>query len=219
MLTRISELHPSGLRSLTPRCSRCSLLAPGAADVVTDESGGRDWPEAAEAALGFCGVVATVDGRAVGYLLASSASAVRDCRRRAGTCLGLDDFSPDALVLVGVYVDPRWREMGVGRDLVRGLAARAAGRGVAAIEASASWPPRLSRAASCAQPPSRWLQAVGFRLVRERPFDPRWRLDLATTVRWRPALSRAWQRISDAMRPAPTAEPAHRERPARVPTG
>lgn len=208
MLPRISELHPGDLPTLTPRCSRCAVLGLDG-----------DWPEAAEASLGFCAMVAMVDGRPVGYLLASTASAVSNSRRRAGTCLGLAGFSRDAAVLVGAYVDPRWREMGVGRELVRGLAARSAGRGLGAIEATAAWPAGSTSLPSCAQPPMRWLRAVGFQLVHERAVDPRWRLDLANTVRWRPAWGRAWQRISDAVRPAPTAEPAHREHPSRVPTG
>ena len=56
--------------------------------------------------------------------------------------------------------------------------------------------------------PTRWLETVGFVVVREHPVTPRLRMDLQSTVRWRPDLTAAWSRLTGLVaQPAPP-EPA-----------
>ena len=201
MLPRISDLSSGALAELNPRCSRCALLPPPG-------SAPPPWSAATEATLGLCGMVAVVEQRPVGYLLVGTPEAVAACRRQFGTCLGTAGFSTDAVVLIGAHVDPGWRGLGVGRQLVRGLAGRLRQRRRRGIEAAAGLSVRFSPVSSCARPPSRWFEAVGFELVRDPVCWPRWRLDVAGTVVWRPALGRAWQLVSGLVRPAPGPETA-----------
>ena len=201
MLPRISELSRGALAELNPRCSRCDLLSPPG-------SAPPRWSASTQATLGMCGMVAVVEQRTVGYLLIGTPEAVAAARRQSGTCLGTAGFSNDAVVLVGARVDPGWRGLGIGQQLVRGLAGRLRPRRRRGIEAAAGPWGGLSPVSSCARPPSRWLEAVGFELVRDPVCWPRWRLDLASTVMWRPALGRAWQLVSGLARPAPGPETA-----------
>lgn len=216
MLTRVRELHAGELRSLTLRCTRCALLDPATEDgpppavPVRLSSIDAGWPEAAEAELGLCGLLATVNDDPVGYLLVSRASALGRRRPRIGTGLAGPGFSSDAAVVIGVYVAPGWRDFGVGKDMVRALAWWSTKHGLRSIEATAARG-NFTGKASCAQPPIRWLRAVGFRQVREYPLDTRWRLDLAGTARWRPVLGKAWKLMGGLVWPVPSAEPAHRE--------
>jgi hypothetical protein len=81
-----------------------------------------------------------------------------------------------------------------------GLVAR---RDVRALEAVATY----RRGPSCLLPVA-WLEHVGFTVVRPHPVTPRLRMDLETTVRWRPDLGAAWSRLTGLVAQPGTVDPA-----------
>jgi hypothetical protein len=81
-----------------------------------------------------------------------------------------------------------------------GLVAR---RDIRAIEAVGTY----HDGPSCILPIG-FLEAVGFQVVRPHPITPRLRMDLQNTVRWRPGLSAAWNRLTGLVRQPETPEPA-----------
>lgn len=56
--------------------------------------------------------------------------------------------------------------------------------------------------------PTGWLEAVGFVVVRDHPATPRLRMDLQSTVRWRPDLAAAWSRLTGLVSQTVPPEPA-----------
>ncbi|GAA2094077.1 hypothetical protein GCM10009841_04280 [Microlunatus panaciterrae] len=142
---------------------------------------------------GSCGLVATNGDRVIGYLTMAPALLVPRLGSFAST-----PVSQDAAVVLNVRVVDEYAGHGLGRQLVQAAAAVAVKRDVRALEAIAS-----HRQNSCMVPVG-FLEAVGFTIIRHHPLTPRLRMDLQTTVRWRPDLVAAWSRLrSLAVRPAP----------------
>jgi hypothetical protein len=52
------------------------------------------------------------------------------------------------------------------------------------------------------------LEAVGFTVVRPHPITPRLRMDLQTTLRWKPDLGAAWNRLTGLVTQPASPEPA-----------
>jgi GNAT superfamily N-acetyltransferase len=98
---------------------------------------------------------------------------------------------------------PEWQGKGVGRQLVQSAAAMVARRDIRALEAVGTH----REGPSCMLPAS-WLESVGFAVVRPHPLTPRLRMDLQSTVRWRPQLGAAWQRLAALVPQTSTPEPA-----------
>lgn len=138
---------------------------------------------------GCCGVIAGPPGLPIGGLLLRAAETSSTTAGGSQTAL-----------LTDIYVAAEERGHGLGRQLVQSAAAELSKRDVVACEAVGH--PQL---------PVGFLLAVGFRIVRPHPVAPRLRLDLNTTVRWRPDLAAAWQRIAGLV---PTTLPPRPAQPA-----
>ena len=128
-------------------------------------------------------------------------------------------LSPDAVVVAGLWVDPRHRGGGLARLLVQSTAADLVRHHPAARDGSA--PVALETFAdtrggrSCADggpcllPVELW-EALGFVVRRSHPTTPRVRMDLRTTVGWRAVTGQALGRITQAVRRRPVPAPGAR---------
>jgi len=157
------------------------------------------WATGTEERFGWCGVRLSEESATIGYLLlaAPGLAPQRGPYPTAST-------SPDAAVLVRVWIDPQRRGHGLGRQLVQRAAAAAHRAGIPAIEAIGG-----ADAGPWAVAPLPWLRRAGFTVVRNHPLHPRVRLDLDTTVR----LPR-WTAVLDRIRSL-----VHRPQAPPQPTG
>ncbi|MGO4254884.1 GNAT family N-acetyltransferase [Marmoricola sp. RAF53] len=122
--------------------------------------------------------------------------------------------SSDAVLLASAYVDPGFRDQGLGRVLIQSMAKDLLGHGgVRAVEAFGAHRPREGE---CVLPVD-FLLAVGFKTHRPHPQYPRMRMDLRTTLTWREEIEAAAERLLGVVtgkRPAPS--PAPRPAPRGV---
>jgi GNAT superfamily N-acetyltransferase len=145
---------------------------------------------------GSCGRIALVDDRPVGLVLYAPPGLVPEQANLALAAVG-----EDAVVMIGLWVEPEHRNVGIGRGLVRAMAADVLKReGYRAIEAFGG-----------PSAPSDFLALVGFKTVRRHPTAPRMRMELRTLVTWREDIEDAVERIVGIVRPRKTAMPQHRE--------
>jgi GNAT superfamily N-acetyltransferase len=209
---RIKPMTAADLRSLPDQCATCTFWEASLSDLATstdhrNRAVKMDWAEAVTARWGYCGVMAVNDKDVIGFLTMAPASYVPRLGAFATT-----PVSQDAVVVMSVWVAEECRGRGVGRQLVQAAAGLAARRDIRALEAVGSY----RDGPSCMLPAS-WLEAVGFAVVRPHPVTPRLRMDLQTTVRWRPDLGAAWHRLAGLVpQPAPP-EPARYEPTRREP--
>ena len=195
---RVEPVQPGDLPHLLAVCDECPLrhdVRPG-----TDEP----WVVAAAQTFGFCGVRARVGTETVGQILISPPVHVPVHGPYAS-----GGVSPDAAVILHLYVAPAHRHERVGRRMIERLAGLLVRRRVAGIEVRAS---RVG--ATCTAPPSDWLASRGFHVIRDDHFLLRMRMDLHSTRLWWPDLEAVQEEIRRLVgRPAPGPEPASRERP------
>lgn len=200
-------MTPADLALLPEPCAGCAFWETGASGVVTARPASgraqqRSLAQAVTRRWGCCGVVATEDDEALGYLTLAPAAIVP----RLDVLVGGTSIDPDAAVLLRLRVFEPYRGRGVGRQLVQSAAGLLVRRDVRAMDAIGS-----HRAQPCLTPAG-FLVRVGFTVVRPHPITPLLRMDLATTARWLPDLSAAWSRLTGLMpQPAPGPEPAHRQ--------
>jgi len=115
--------------------------------------------------------------------------------------------SPDAILLVTMWVEPRYRGAGLGRVMIQSMAKELIRRGgIRAVEAFAD---TRGRAGSCTIPAD-FLLAVGFATHRAHVTHPRMRMDLRSTISWRGELEAALERLVPRRRPHPVVRPAPR---------
>lgn len=201
------------LSRLPEPCAACTFWEVSLGDLATsaDHRNHREvkqeWAEAVTARWGYCGVMALNDGETIGYLTMAPAVLVPRLGAFATT-----PISPDAAVIMSVRVVEEFQRKGIGRQMISSAAALAARRDIRALEAVGTY-----REGPSCMLPTRWLEAVGFQVVRPHPVTPRLRMDLHTTLRWRPDLGAAWQRLTGLVaQPTPPEvagfEPAHRSR-------
>jgi GNAT superfamily N-acetyltransferase len=131
------------------------------------------------------GRVVHVDDEVAGYALFGPARTF--ARRRPPTPAP----SPDALLLATIWVQPVWREHGLGRLLLQHAIKDAIRLGAPAVEAYGDrrWMER-----SCVLPAT-WLLREGFEVHREHPRTPILRVDTKRTVRWAESVEHAWEEV------------------------
>ena len=193
------------LPRLPDACAQCTFWEASLADLATSTDHfdrgevKAEWAEAVTARWGHCGVVATGERGLLGYLTMAPAGYVPRLGAFATT-----PVDAEAAVVLSVRVVEDQRGQGIGRQLVQTAAGLAARRDIRALEAVGTY----HDAPSC-MIPATWLEAVGFAVVRPHPVTPRLRMDLQTTVRWRPDLGAAWSRltglVAQPVQPEPTA--------------
>jgi GNAT superfamily N-acetyltransferase len=209
---RIRPLTAADVPELPGPCSVCAFWEASLSDLATSsehEDRARaklEWAEAVTARWGHCGVMAVNDGAIVGFLTMAPAGFVPRLGAFATT-----PTSQDAAVVMSVRVVEEFQGKGIGRQLVQAAAGLVVRRDIRALEAVGTY----REGPSCMMSAG-WLEAVGFGVVRPHPVTPRLRLDLQSTVRWRPDLGAAWQRLTglvpQGVEPRPAAfEPAHRD--------
>jgi GNAT superfamily N-acetyltransferase len=162
------------------------------------------WAEVVTRHWGYCGVIAFADDEPIGHLTLAPAMYVPRLGAFATTPVGAD-----AAVVMSAHVAPELRGKGLGKQLVQSAAGLVARRDIRALEAVGTY----HDGPSCMLPVG-WLESVGFQVVRPHAITPRLRMDLQNTVRWRPGLGAAWNRLTDLVRQPQSPEPAtytHRE--------
>ncbi|MEL4356438.1 MULTISPECIES: hypothetical protein [unclassified Luteococcus] len=198
--SRVHAVVPGDLAGLLPGCQGHPELE----YALHDPAAG--WARAAMAQWGLCGVAMHDEQDAP--------------VAQALVCPGLNlppehplvhwSKLPDAAYLLALvtHTDDDEAAHAQVRLLVQGLARHLHGQ-VDTLEAVGR-----HAAPSCLEPPVGWLTAAGFQPVDEFRADgcQRLRLDLGTTVRWRPDLARAWHLLGGLVpRPVPPAEPTGRQ--------
>jgi len=203
---RLDRLTLDSLAELPERCRHCVFweLDPvrRAQAVGHEEAEKKAWLSQALREWGSVGQVVKVDGEYAGHIIWAPAVYVP----------GADGFatapvSPDAILLVTAYVDPRHRGAGLGRVMVQSMAKELIRHGgIRAVEAFAD---ARGRAGSCTVPAD-FLLAVGFATHRAHPVTPRMRMELRSTVRWRDEFETALEKLVPRRRPRPAVRPAPR---------
>ena len=199
MSYRIVPVTAQALRGIPVPCAGCAFwesatgpvprhrrpICQADADADASVAVAKDqWLTETASAWGTCGWVAEVDDRPAGYVLYAPPGYVP-----RAAAFPTAPPSRDAVLLLTVQVVPHERGNGLGRALVRAVAADLVGRGVRALEAYAS-PAQVGCLLSVD-----FLAAVGFCPVREHAVYPRMRLDLRSTVTWREDVEGVWARL------------------------
>jgi GNAT superfamily N-acetyltransferase len=204
---RIRPLTAADLSLLPDPCTRCTFWESSLGDLATSsdhtdrEQTKRDWAAAVTSRWGYCGVMAVSDKEVIGFLTMAPAGYVPRLGAFAST-----PTSQDAAVVMSVRVVEEFQHKGIGRQLVQSAAGLAARRDIRALEAVGTY----RDGPSCMLPAS-WLQSVGFAVVRPHPLTPRLRMDLQSTLRWKPDLGAAWQRLAGLVPQTVPPEPANFE--------
>jgi GNAT superfamily N-acetyltransferase len=135
------------------------------------------------------GRIVRVDDEVAGYALFGPARAF------APRPLPVPPTSPDALLLATVWVDPFYRESGLGPLLIQAALKDAIRAEAPAVEAYGDrrW---LER--SCLLPAT-WLLHEGFEVHREHPRTPLFRIETRRTVRWAESLEHALEEVLGAL--------------------
>lgn len=212
---RYRPLLPSTLTEITDPCEHCGYGFTRRAR--TDHFGrARDrlpqWFADVTDLWGSCGVSAHLSGEIPGYLSYAPAELVDSVSLPISGEVD-EVFSDGAAVLVTLAVCRACRGRGIGKNLVRTAIAQLHRQQVGVIEVigafgTAGVSDTDARDAGITLLPVRFWQAVGFQIVRPHPMTPTLRLDVASTVRWRPQLATAWRRIAHLVTQPGPAQPA-----------
>ena len=214
---RVERLIAESLDELPESCRRCLFWELGEKRPDPRQVNGRSddglpddaliqkqaWTSAQALQHAAPGRVVRLGGALAGYVLFAQAQQFARRRRPA------PHVSQDALLLATAWVDPRYREMGVGRRLVQSAIKEAMRLDLPAVEVYGD---RRFREQDCVLP-TMWLLHEGFAIHREHPRYPLLRLETRRTVRWADALEHAWDEVTDRLprlvpKPAPGGQPA-----------
>ncbi|MDX1658997.1 MAG: GNAT family N-acetyltransferase [Nitriliruptorales bacterium] len=214
MSRRVAPLDSGALGALPARCQRCLFWefgaprpGPRSPDGPSDELAGdatirkQAWCRSETLEHAPPGRIVEVDGEFAGYALFGPADHFAPRR------LPAPSLSDDALLLATVWVDPAFRELGVGRLLLQAALKEAIRLELAAVE---TYGDRRFREQACVLP-STWLFHEGFSVHREHPRSPLLRLETKRTVRWADALEQAWDEVTGRL-PKLAPSPAPRPR-------
>jgi GNAT superfamily N-acetyltransferase len=189
---RIVPLTLDSLDELPGPCRQCVYWELGPlveGDGLAREEAGlakEAWLSATLLDWGSCGKIAYVAGVTAGYAMFAPPGFVP-----RAMSFPTSPVSGDAVLLMTAFVQPEWRNSGIGRMLAQAVAAELLPRGVKAIEAFGSTELTTS---GCLMPAD-YLRSVGFKTVRPHPVYPRLRLELKSTVSWRYDVEYALERI------------------------
>lgn len=186
------ELHPVRRRELRGAHDEVP------ADELADELAA--WVSTLLREWGSCGRVVVLDGEVVGWAVYAPEAFLPGVGQ-----LPTAPVSADAVLLTRVWVAPRHRGAGLGRQLVQATAADLVQRGWSAIEAFGRTDARTP-APPCVLSAD-FLGRVGFRTQRDHVTTPRMRMDLRTTLPWRKEVGAAVDRLRGALRPVPSPPP------------
>ncbi|HEX9767459.1 MAG TPA: GNAT family N-acetyltransferase [Nitriliruptorales bacterium] len=202
---RVGLLDAEALEALPGRCSACvfwELGGPRAATSGVTEEGAaskRAWLAGEMVIDGAPGRVIRIVDELAAYVLFAPARAL------ATRGLGVPVPSEDALVLATAWVEPQWRQHGLGRLLIQAALREAHRREVGAVEA---WGDRRFSEGGCVLPAA-WLLHEGFVVHREHPRHPLMRIEVRRTVTWAGSLEHAVAELLERVRPtlAPNGAP------------
>lgn len=135
------------------------------------------------------GRIVRVDGEVAAYALFAPASVF------APRTPPVPWTDPDAVLLATLWVQPHFREHGLGRLLVQSAIKEAIRLHAPAVEAYGD---RRWRERGCVLP-APWLLHEGFEVHREHPRFPLLRLDVRRTVRWAESLEHALEEVIGAL--------------------
>ncbi|MDX1511075.1 MAG: GNAT family N-acetyltransferase [Nitriliruptorales bacterium] len=195
---RVGLLDADALDGLPARCASCVFWELGgprpATNGVTAEGTAtkRAWVAGETLADGPPGRGIRIDDEVVAYVLFAPAGAL------AGRGPAVPTPSPDALVLATTWVEPQWRQHGLGRLLVQAALREAHRREVGAVEA---WGDRRFSEGGCVLPAA-WLLHEGFVVHREHPRHPLMRIDVRRTAAWADSLEQAVAELLERVRPS-----------------
>lgn len=147
---------------------------------------------------GSCGKVAYVDGVAAGYALCGSEEIFQ----------GAEVFplriSKDSLFLATMRIDERFVGAGIGKALMHAVLKEAKARGKRAVEAYGD---RGWQHPACILPAT-FLEAVGFRVKREHPRFPLYRLDIGSIAKLQENVEAAVEKLLESLfQPEPATQP------------
>ena len=167
------------LDALPGRCRSCVFweLSPLCAESA-GESGDptlekEAWLSQTLLEWGGCGRIAYCGDRVAGFVTYASPKFVpRSMEFPSGP------VSPDAALLMTVYVRPSYSNTGLGRQLIQTAAADLRRRGIHAIE---TFGDTRGEAEACLAPAD-FFRSIGFKTVRSDPRYPRLRLEMRSTA-------------------------------------
>lgn len=197
---RIRPMTATDVADLPEPCGRCTFWQSSLSDLAcydgqADRSEVKlEWASAVTERWGYCGVRAVDNGSTIATLTMAPAVLVPRLATFATT-----PVSQDAAVLVSLRVLEEYRGHGIGRQLIQAGAGLLVRRDIRAFEAVGTY-----RDGPSCMLPATWLESVGFEVVRAHPVTPRLRMNLQSTLRWKPDLGAAWSRLTDLVaQPAP----------------
>lgn len=194
---KVAELKADALDALPRTCKRCLFWelgeprphagkAPAEDDLAGDRAVQKQaWATATGLEWAPPGRVVRVDDRVVGYVLFAPSE------RFAPRLAPVPRTSVDALQLATLWVEPGFREGGVGKLLVHESVKEAQRRDLEAVEVYGD---RRYREADCVLP-AQFLLRVGFELHREHPRYPLMRIDIRRVLRWAESLEHALDEV------------------------
>ena len=196
MSRRLVHLTLDNLGDLSGRCRGCvfwELDAAAGHRACAAGTPGLDkevWVSDTLLEWGCCGQLIYVDGFAAGHVLYAPPAYVP---RAMG--FATSPASPDAVLLTSLHLDPEFRDGGLGRMLVQGLARDVTRRGIRAVEAFGRTVVDTDDPDLNCLPPADFLLAVGFKTVRAHHRTPRLRLDIRSIVSWKEDVEYAFERL------------------------
>ena len=193
----------SDLPELPEPCGRCTFWESSLSDLASYHGQQqrsqvkREWATAVTDRWGYCGVRALDNGATVGFLTMAPPVLVPRLGAFATT-----PVSQDAAVLMSVWVSEDYRGFGLGRQLIQAGAGLLVRRDIRAFEAIGTY-----RDGPSCMLPAGWLESVGFEVVRAHRVTPRLRMNLQSTLRWRPDLGAAWSKLTSLVAQPAAPEP------------
>lgn len=204
---QIRDLTHTNIDDLPRPCRGCVFWEYAPADrALTMGEQSADFEKEAwcsEIALvhGSCGKIAYLDGRPAGYALCGPQEAFQ----------GAEVFplriSKDALFLATLRVDERYTGSGIGKALLHAVLRDAKARGKRAVEAYGD---RRWEHPACVLPAA-FLETVGFRVKREHPRFPLYRLDISSLAKVGENVEAAVEKFLESLfAPEPAVQPRGR---------